>query len=112
MTINTQAFGNSQAHSENNQRDNGSVTHRNDSTISEPELRKFIEGANFPANKLQLVEHAKAQQAPSHILNVLEQLPTPEFGSENDRKLTQYNSVDELLQEIGKLEQFGRMHSS
>jgi hypothetical protein len=72
--------------------------------ISSREVKKFIEGAKFPANKLKLVEYAKQKNAPSEIVDLLEQLPTPEFGSANAEKLTEYNSIDELLGEIEKVE--------
>jgi hypothetical protein len=104
MTINTQSYGNTQAHSEADQRDNGSVTNRQDSHISLMEVRKYLEGAKFPSNKNDLVKHAKQQQAPDHIVNVLQQLPTPEFGSGNATKMTEYNNLDELLHEIERIE--------
>lgn len=104
MPINTQAFGNTQAHSEENQRDDGSVTHRQGTRISAMEIKRFLEGAQFPADKIDLEEHAKKQGAPHNILDVLKQLPTPEFGSSNDTKLSQYNSLDEVLKEIERLE--------
>ena len=95
---------NSQAHSETDQRDDGSVTNRQDPHISLMEVKKYLEGARFPANKNDLVEHAKQQQAPSHIINVLQQLPTPEFGSPNASHVTEYNNIDELIQEIERID--------
>ena len=104
MPLNTQAFGNSQAHSEMNQRDNGSVNHAQDHSILAADIERAVKGVNFPADKEDLLRHAKQQNAPQHVLNILQQLQTPEFGSANDTKLTQYNNVDELLREIGKVE--------
>ena len=104
MPINTQAFGNAQAHSETNQRDNGSVTHASGNHIPSDELKKYIAGANFPANKNDLVEHALERNAPSRIVDFLRQLPTPEFGSGNSQKLTIYNNADELLHEVNRVQ--------
>jgi hypothetical protein len=104
MPINTQAFGNSQAHSEMNQRDTGSLTHPHDNTSLLQEVKKYVGDARFPANKNDLVEHAMEKQAPSRIVDLLRQLPTPEFGSGNDTKLTIYNSIDELTHEIDRVE--------
>jgi hypothetical protein len=68
------------------------------------EIKKYLEGAKFPADKIELVEHAKQQHAPSQMIDLLQQLPTPEFGSSNDTHLTEYNNLDELIEEIEKLE--------
>jgi hypothetical protein len=68
------------------------------------ELKKYLQGAKFPADKIGLVEHAKQQHAPSSMIDLLEQLPTPEFGSPNAEHLTEYNNIDELIQEIEKIE--------
>jgi hypothetical protein len=104
MPLNTQEFGNSQAFSETNQRDNGSVTHREDERIQVSEVQKYLQGLNFPANKDDLVEYATEREAPRRIVNLLQQLQTPEFGSPNATKSTVYNSFDELAREIGKIE--------
>ncbi len=104
MPINTQSFGNSQAHSEMDQRDSGSVTHRQDERIRSAEVQKYVDGVKFPANKNDLVEQAIERQAPSRIIDLLQQLPTPEFGSPNATKMTLYNSFDELAREIDKVE--------
>ena len=104
MPINTQSFGNTQAHSEMDQRDGGSVTHRQDNAIRLADVQRALDGATFPANKNQLVEYAKSQQAPSHVLDIVGQLPTSEFGSPNASHLTEYNSIHELMQEINKIQ--------
>lgn len=104
MPINTQAFGNVQAYSDEGQRDDGSVTHHQDNRLRSMDLQKYVEGVRFPANKNDLVEHAVERQAPSRVIDLLQQLPTPEFGSGNDSKLTIYNSFDELVREIDKVE--------
>lgn len=68
------------------------------------EIKKYLEGVNFPADKTELVEHAKQQQAPSQLIDLLQQLSTPEFGSTNAEHMTEYNSLDELIQEIQQIE--------
>ncbi|MCC6457116.1 MAG: DUF2795 domain-containing protein [Caldilineaceae bacterium] len=68
------------------------------------EIKKYLQGAKFPADKIDLVEHAKQQHAPNSIIDLLEQLSTPEFGSANAEHLTEYNSMDELIREIEKIE--------
>jgi hypothetical protein len=104
MPINTQAFGNTQAHSDTDQRDDGSVTNRQDNHISLMEVKKYLQEMKFPANKNDLVEYAKQQHAPDHILNILEQLPTSEFASTNAANMTEYNSLDDLLHEIERID--------
>jgi hypothetical protein len=103
MPLNTQSFGNAQAHSEIDQRDTGSTTHAPATHISAEEVKKYLKGARFPANKNDLVEHAIEQQAPSRIVDALRQMPTPEFGSGNDTKLTVYNNLDELSHELDRV---------
>lgn len=92
MAINTQSYG------------NGSATDFQDERIRSIEVQKYVDGVRFPANKNDLVEHAVERQAPSRIIDLLQQLPTPEFGSGNATKLTIYNSMDELAREIDKVE--------
>jgi len=104
MPINTQNFGNTQAHSEINQTYDGSVTNQQSENIRLAEIQRSLAGAHFPANKNDLVEHAVEHGAPSYVINLLQQLQTPEFGSSNDKKLTVYNSIEELMTEIQKVE--------
>jgi hypothetical protein len=103
MPINTQSFGNTQAHSEMDQRDDGSVTHRHSDSVNMQEVRKCLEGMRFPASKNDIVEHATERQASSRILNLLQQLQTPEFGSPNAQKSTIYDSFEDLEREIQKI---------
>jgi len=72
--------------------------------VSAMEVKKYVEGARFPANKNDLIEHAVEREAPRRIIDLLQQMPTPEFGSPNATKLTVYNNIDELTQEIEKIE--------
>jgi hypothetical protein len=103
MPINTQQWGNSQAHSESGQRDDGSVTHHLNDEIKLTEIQRFVEDADFPSDKNKLAEHARQKGAPRYIVDLLEQLQTPEFGSGNDEKLTTYNNLHELMYEIEKV---------
>lgn len=103
MPINTQSHGNTQAHSEIDQRYDGSVTNRHDNHVSMDEMKKYVEGINFPADVHMLIKHAEKQNAPAHVVDLLRQLPTPEFGSPNAKKASTYNSMDELIQEIQRI---------
>jgi hypothetical protein len=104
MPINTQSHGNTQAHSETDQRDNGSVTNRQDRRIHLAEVRKVLQGAEFPADKSTLVDYAKEHHAPPQILDTLEQLLTSEFGSPNAKPMPEFKNLDELLHEIERIE--------
>ena len=103
MPINTQSTGNSQAHSETGQRDDGSVTHRRNDEIRLTEIQRFVEGAKFPTDKSKLADYAREHGAPRYVVDLLEQLQTPEFGSANDEKLTVYNNLNELMHEVEKI---------
>jgi hypothetical protein len=104
MPINTQSFGNTQAHSDTDQRDTGSVTHRQDQKIELRDVQKYLEGLQFPANKYQVVDYAKQKNAPSNVVDLLEQMPTSEFGSPNDSNATEYKSIEDLIREIERVE--------
>jgi hypothetical protein len=104
MPINTQSFGNTQAHSDTDQRDDGSVTHRQDQKIELRDVQKFLEGLKFPANKFEVVDYAKQKNAPRNIVDLLEQMPTSEFGSPNDSEATEYTSIEDLIREIERVE--------
>ena len=104
MSLGTQSQGNSQAYSETGQRDNGSVSHAQDRQIRLTEIQRSVEGATFPADKKALADYARQQDAPLYVVDLLEQLPTPQFGSGNDEKLTQYADIHELMGEIEKIE--------
>jgi hypothetical protein len=79
------------------------MNQQQDTRVSGLEVKKYVQGVRFPANKHDLVEHAVEQEAPRRIIDLLQQMPTPEFGSPNATKLTVYNSVDELIHEIDKI---------
>lgn len=104
MPINTQSYGNTQAHSEENQRDNGSVTHSNDKQILLADVQRAITGVPFPADKMRLAEHAEQHNAPRHIVDLIKQLPASEFGSENADHSIEYQNVEEVIREISKVE--------
>lgn len=104
MSLGTQSHGNSQAYSETGQRDNGSVTHSQDREIRLAEIQRSVEGISFPADKIALADYVRQQDAPRYVVDLLEQLPTPQFGSGNDEKLTEYADIHELMREIEKIE--------
>lgn len=104
MPINTQSHGNTQAHSETDQRDTGSVTNRQDQRIHLAEVKQCLQGVHFPADKSELVNYAKEHHASPRILDTLEQLSTSEFGSPNAKPIPEYNNLDEVLREIERIE--------
>ncbi len=68
------------------------------------ELREHLQGMEFPADKSQLIDYAQQRNAPSHIINTLQQLLTSEFGSPNARPMSEYQSLDDLIHEIERTE--------
>lgn len=105
MQINTQSFGASQAHSDSiEQRDHGSVTHGQEAHLRPQEIKKYLHGAPFPANKSQLVEYAEQQNAPSQLTDMLRNLYGSEFDSPEARLQPIYHSLDELVQHIVKVQ--------
>jgi hypothetical protein len=112
MPINTQSHGNTQAHSEFNQRYDESITNPQDDHISADQIRNALQGATFPADKEHLTEYAKQHNAPAHIITVLQQMPTSEFGSPNATEGSTYNSIDDLINEIARVEQLGDQYAS
>ncbi len=45
------------------------------------ELQKHLKGMDYPASKDDLVEHARGQDAPEEVLNLLEGLPDRNYTS-------------------------------
>jgi hypothetical protein len=43
--------------------------------------RQYVEGASYPANREELVEHAKQQEAPKEAISALKQLPEQQYES-------------------------------
>jgi hypothetical protein len=43
------------------------------------QIQKFLGGMNYPAGKDAVLKHAKGQNAPEDVIQVLEKLPDREF---------------------------------
>lgn len=56
-------------------------------------VEKYLKGIHFPANKSDLVEHAKNNDAPEDVINVLNKF------DERD-----YQGVADVAKEIGSIE--------
>jgi hypothetical protein len=105
MQINSQSFGSTQAHSDSiEQRDNGSVTHGQDGHVRPEDVKKYLEGATFPATKDELIEQAVQQHAPSHLIGMLQRLYGSEFDSPEARLTPTYDTMDQLIQHIEKVQ--------
>lgn len=48
------------------------------------QFSKYLDGLNFPAEKQDVVEQAKANQADSKVVTALEKLPPGVYNSVND----------------------------
>lgn len=57
------------------------------------EIQKHLKGVDYPANKQQLIEHARQQKADQDVLSILEQLPDDE----------EYNNPTDLNKAIGDI---------
>lgn len=99
MPSNTQVYGNVQEQNGIAQGDYNST----DVHLRSDDVKRYLQGVRFPANKHDLIEHAVEHQAPSRIVDLLQQLSTPEFGSGNATKLTVYNSFDELSHDVDSI---------
>ena len=93
MPSNTQAYGNAQSESV-------SAPYPQEEHNRSEDVQRYLQGVRFPATKYDLVEHAVERQAPSRIVDILNQLPTSEPGSTSASKLTVYKGFDELIREI------------
>jgi len=91
--------GNTQAY-ENMQPVDSNAAYQQEEHNRSVEVQKYLQGVRFPANKFDLFEHAVERQAPSRIIDILNQLPTSEFGSPNANKQSIYNSFDDLMRAI------------
>ena len=86
MPSNTQAYGNAQS-------DNVPTPYPQEEHSRSEDVQRYLQGVRFPATKYDLVEHAVERQAPSRIVDLLNQLPTTS-------KLTVYKGFDDLIREI------------
>jgi hypothetical protein len=48
------------------------------------QVQKFLGGMNYPANKDEIVKHAKSKGADDNIMETLEQLPEESFETPAD----------------------------
>lgn len=48
------------------------------------EVERHLKGIKFPANREDLIEHARQNDAPEEVLSTLEQMPDREFHNAAD----------------------------
>jgi hypothetical protein len=53
-------------------------------TVNPIQVQKFLGGMNYPANKDEIVKHAKSKGADDKIMQTLEQLPEESFQTPAD----------------------------
>ena len=61
--------------------------------VSPAEVEEHLSGIDYPASKQDLVQHARNQNAPNEVIQVLEQMP--------DRDC---NSAADVAKGVGKIE--------
>ena len=93
MPSNTQVYGNEQS-------DDFATTSPQEEHNRSEDVQRYLQGVRFPATKYDLVEHAVERQAPSRIVDILNQLPASQDGNSSQSKLTVYKGFDELIREI------------
>ncbi|MBE0447221.1 MAG: DUF2795 domain-containing protein [Actinobacteria bacterium] len=59
--------------------------------VSAAKVSQFLEGINFPADKKQIIDYTRDNNAPQDVLNVLQQMPEGK-----------YYSVAGVLESIGR----------
>jgi hypothetical protein len=69
------------------------MTAETSQTISPIEVERYLKGINFPANKKNLIDRAKINQAPQEIVRLLKQV--------TDKN---YTSPVEITKEMSKIE--------
>ncbi|WP_166255784.1 DUF2795 domain-containing protein [Marinobacter salicampi] len=47
-------------------------------------VQKYLEGADYPADKQGLMQKAKQNDAPSEVIGAIEDLPSKEYGGPQD----------------------------
>lgn len=52
--------------------------------VSPAQIEKHLGGIDYPASKQKLVQHAREQNAPEEVMQVLDRLPEQEYGSPAD----------------------------
>ena len=48
------------------------------------EIEKFLKGIDFPASKQDLIQYAEDNNAPEHVIEVLNNMPDQQYGSAAD----------------------------
>ncbi len=48
------------------------------------DAKQYIEGAEYPANKEEIINTAESNGAPDSVIEAIGRLPTPEFASADD----------------------------
>lgn len=52
--------------------------------VSPVEVERYLKGEDYPANKEELVKHARKHGAPQEVLQTLEKLPEERFEKPTD----------------------------
>ncbi|MEA5513198.1 DUF2795 domain-containing protein [Nodularia sp. UHCC 0506] len=52
--------------------------------VSAIDISRSLSGIDFPANKQDLVNHAREKKANQEVINVLQQMPEREYGNMAD----------------------------
>ncbi len=47
-------------------------------------VQKFLQGVDYPANKQQLVEKARDNDAPDEVMQTIRKLPEQDYGGPQD----------------------------
>ena len=65
---------------------------------SDEDVRKYLEGVDFPVSTFELITSVKEQDAPEDVLDRLNQLPS-------DAKLS---GPDEIIEQLDRIEEAGK----
>lgn len=52
--------------------------------MSSADIDRYLRGMNFPANKREIMDNARMQNAPEDVMSALEKLPDQRFNSSMD----------------------------
>ncbi len=52
--------------------------------MSSSDIERYVRGVNFPADKNELVDYARRQNAPDNVIRALDNLPNQRFNSPMD----------------------------
>lgn len=56
----------------------------NNENISAAELQKCLKGTDYPADRSELIQAAKDNEAPQNVMNFLERIPDKEYETPVD----------------------------